>query len=135
MTIMKMRVSERILLVCLVLSIVPGCHVTDSEDEEETKIYVIVEEMPVLIGGLESLQSKINYPQVAADAGIEGRVIVNMVVNEQGRPEQVAVVRGIGGGCDEEAVRVVRDARFEPGRQRGEPVKVKLSLPITFRLT
>ncbi|GIV58848.1 MAG: hypothetical protein KatS3mg042_1761 [Rhodothermaceae bacterium] len=104
------------------------------EEEPEPEIFVIVEEMPELIGGLASIQSQIRYPEIAKKAGVEGRVIVQFVVDEQGRVVDPVVVRGIGAGCDEEAIRAVKQAKFKPGKQRGKPVKVKMSLPITFKL-
>ena len=104
------------------------------EPEPEPEIFVIVEQMPELIGGLGELQKKINYPEIAKKAGVEGRVIVQFVVNEQGAVTDPIVVRGIGAGCDEEAIRAVQQARFTPGKQRGKPVRVKMSLPITFKL-
>lgn len=106
----------------------------DEEEEVEPEIFVIVEQMPELIGGLSSIQSKIRYPEIARKAGVEGRVIVQFVVNESGSVEDPVVVRGIGAGCDEEAIRAVLQAQFTPGKQRGQSVKVKMSLPITFRL-
>ncbi|WP_456428235.1 energy transducer TonB [Rhodocaloribacter sp.] len=106
----------------------------EKEEEPEPEIFVIVEDMPQLIGGLGSLQKKIRYPEIAKKAGVEGRVIVQFVVDEQGRVVDPVVVRGIGAGCDEEAIRAVSQARFKPGKQRGKPVKVKMSLPITFKL-
>ena len=63
-----------------------------------------------------------------------GRVILQFIVDENGNVTEPAVVRGIGAGCDEEALRVVREAKFKPGKQRGKAVKVKMSLPITFKL-
>lgn len=104
-----------------------------SGDEEEM-IFVHVEEMPELVGGLAALQRKIRFPELARRAGIEGRVILQFTVDEQGRVTDPKVLRGIGGGCDDEALRVVKQARFRPGRHLGQPVKVKMSLPITFRL-
>lgn len=106
----------------------------EEEEEEEPEIFVIVEQMPELIGGLASIQKKINYPEIAKKAGVEGRVIVQFVVDEQGNVQDPQVVRGIGAGCDEEAIRAVKQAKFEPGKQRGKAVKVKMSLPITFKL-
>ncbi|MDX1642615.1 MAG: TonB family protein, partial [Balneolaceae bacterium] len=70
----------------------------------------------------------------ARQKSIEGRVYVQFIVNEQGDVEDAKVIRGIGGGADEEALRVVRQAKFEPGMQRGRPVRVQYSLPIFFRL-
>lgn len=104
------------------------------EVEEEPEIFVIVEEMPELIGGLESLQRSITYPEIAKKAGVEGKVFVQFVVDEQGNVQDPVVTRGIGAGCDEEALKAVRQAKFTPGKQRGKAVRVKMSLPITFRL-
>jgi periplasmic protein TonB len=103
-------------------------------EEVEPEIFVIVEDMPELIGGLGQLQSRIVYPEIAKKAGVEGRVIVQFVVDENGNVVDPVVVRGIGAGCDEEAVRAVMQAKFTPGKQRGRAVRVKMSLPITFRL-
>ena len=105
-----------------------------AEEEEEPEIFMIVEQMPELIGGLGSIQSKIKYPEIAKKAGVEGRVFVQFVVNTDGSVLDPVVVRGIGAGCDEEAVRAVSQAKFKPGKQRGKAVPVKMSLPITFKL-
>lgn len=105
-----------------------------AEEEEEEDFFVVVEEMPELIGGLAELQQKINYPEMARRAGIEGRVFIQFIVNEKGEVENPQVMRGIGGGADEEALRVVKQAKFKPGMQRGRPVRVQYSLPIFFRL-
>lgn len=99
-----------------------------------TDVFVVVEQMPELIGGLAAIQRQITYPDLARKAGIEGRVIVQFIVDETGQVTSAEVVRGIGGGCDEEALRAVRSVRFKPGIQRGQPVKVKMSVPVTFRL-
>lgn len=103
---------------------------TDKDD-----LFIVVEEMPKLIGGLQSLQSKIEYPEQAKKMGIEGRVILTFVVDENGNVENPMIVRGIGGGADEEALRAVKEVKFTPGIQRGEPVRVKHTLPVVFRLT
>lgn len=107
---------------------------TNLEDDEE-EIFVLVEQMPELIGGLASVQSRIRYPEVARLAGIEGRVVVQFVIDERGNVNDPVIIRGIGGGCDEEALRAIKDAKFIPGMQRGRPVKVRYSMPITFSLT
>lgn len=104
------------------------------QEEPEPEIFVVVEQQPELIGGLESIQSKITYPEIAKRAGVEGRVIVQFVVDEQGNVRDPQVVRGIGAGCDEEALKAVRQAKFKPGKQRGKAVKVQMTLPVTFRL-
>ena len=106
----------------------------EEEEEVEPEIFVIVEQMPDLIGGLEGLQKSITYPPIAKKAGVEGRVFVTFVVDEQGNVVDATVQRGIGAGCDEEALGAVRKAKFRPGKQRGKNVKVKMSLPVTFKL-
>ncbi|MEX1063366.1 MAG: energy transducer TonB [Balneolaceae bacterium] len=106
----------------------------EEEEEVEEDFFVVVEDMPELIGGLAELQSSIRYPEMARRAGIEGRVYVQFIVNEQGEVEDPRVIRGVGGGCDEEAIRAISQAQFRPGLQRGRPVRVQYSLPIVFRL-
>ncbi len=105
----------------------------DDKGEEE-EVFVVVEQQPQLIGGLRELQQKINYPEMARKAGIEGRVYLQFIVNKDGNVEDPKVVRGIGGGCDKEAIRVIKEAKFKPGRQRGKPVRVRFSMPIVFKL-
>ena len=106
----------------------------EEEEEPEPEIFIVVEQMPELIGGLTGIQKKIKYPEIAQKAGVEGRVIIQFIVDESGNVSETTVVRGIGAGCNEEALRVVREAKFKPGKQRGKSVKVKMSLPITFKL-
>ncbi len=106
----------------------------EEEVVEEPEIFVIVEDMPELIGGLAAIQSNIRYPEIARKAGVEGRVFVQFVVDEQGNVVDPVVTRGLGAGLDEEAIRAVSQAKFTPGKQRGQPVRVRMSLPITFRL-
>lgn len=106
----------------------------ETKKEEEEDFFVVVEQMPELKGGLANLQQCVKYPELARKAGIEGRVIVQFVVNEQGKVENPQIIRGIGGGADEEALRCVKLAEFQPGRQRGVPVRVQYSLPVVFRL-
>jgi protein TonB len=108
---------------------------SDDEEEEEQEIFIVVERMPELVGGLEALQRNIVYPEIARLAGIEGRVTVQFVIDERGNVNNPVVVRGIGGGCDEAAVEAVKKAKFTPGMQRGRPVKVSYTLPVTFRLS
>jgi protein TonB len=103
-------------------------------EDEEPEIFIVVENEPILIGGLEGIQKNIKYPELARRAGIEGRVFIQFIVDERGNVIDPVVIRGIGGGCDEAALEAVKKAKFTPGKQRGKPVKVQYSLPITFRL-
>ncbi len=106
----------------------------EDEPEPEPEIFVVVEDPPELIGGIQGLHKKISYPPIAKKAGVEGRVTVQFVVDENGDVRDAVVLRGIGAGCDEEALRAVVASKFKPGRQRGKAVKVKMSLPVTFKL-
>jgi protein TonB len=103
-------------------------------EPEEPEIFVIVENPPELIGGIQGLQAKIEYPEVARLAGIQGVVHVQFVVDENGNVLNPVCVRDPGGQTCEEALRAVRTSKFKPGRQRGKPVKVHFSLPVKFRL-
>ena len=102
--------------------------------EEEEDFFTVVENMPELIGGLAGLQASITYPEMARKAGIEGRVFLQFIVNERGEVENPRVIRGIGGGCDEEALKAIQKAKFKPGLQRGRPVRVQYNLPVVFKL-
>ena len=110
------------------------------EDEVvEQEIFKIVEEMPSFPGGeaklMEYVGKNVKYPQIARETGIQGRVFVNFVVEPDGSVSNVSVLRGIGGGCDEEAMRVVKNMpKWKPGKQRGKPVRVQYMLPVNFRL-
>jgi len=105
------------------------------QDDVEEEIFVVVENPPVLIGGIAAVQSHISYPPLALKADIEGRVIVQFVIDKTGKVLDPKVIRGIGGGCDEVAVRAVLKTKFQPGLQRGRPVSVRYTLPITFRIS
>lgn len=114
--------------------LIPDRENTSSFDEDLGDYFVVVEKMPEPIGGISALQSKVVYPEMARRAGIEGRVTVQFIVNENGDVENAQVMRGIGGGADEEALRVVEETKFEPGIQKGKPVRVRFAMSINFRL-
>lgn len=94
------------------------------------------EVMPAFDGDMYAYLNKtLKYPRQAVLAGVEGRVIVQFIVNEDGYISHAKVVRGIGGGCDEEALRVVKAMpAWKPGRQNGVAVKVNYKLPVSFKL-
>ena len=111
------------------------------EEEEivEAEIFTIVEEMPEFPGGMaklaDYLAKNIKYPQMARESGIQGRVFVNFVVEPDGSVSNVNVMRSLGGGCDEEAMRVVKSMpKWKAGKQRGKPVRVSYILPVNFKL-
>jgi len=102
--------------------------------EEEPTYFVAVEEMPAPIGGIVAIQKKIVYPEIAKRAGVEGKVYVLAFVDESGIVTKAQIIKGIGAGCDEAALDAVRRTKFTPGKQRGKPVKVQVSIPILFKL-
>jgi len=107
--------------------------------EQQAPVLTIVELMPAFNGGEEAmyqfLSENIKYPQVAKETGIQGTVIVKFVVEKDGSISDVQLLKTIGGGCDEEAVRVVKAMpKWKVGKQNGEPVRVYFTLPIRFTL-
>lgn len=105
-----------------------------NEEEPSDEIFVVVEEQPELVGGMAALQQEIDYPTFAAKAGIEGRVFVEFVVDEEGHAQNPTVTRGVHKLLNKEALRVVKEMTFRPGKQRGTPVKVRMTLPVNFEL-
>lgn len=85
-------------------------------------------------GFYELLRKSLRYPKKAQALDIEGKVFVEFIVDANGRLSDLKVVKGIGAGCDEEAIRVLRLSKWKPGRQRGKPVRVKMVMPIHFKL-
>ena len=109
------------------------------EEVVEQEIFQIVEEMPSYPGGekalLEYVAKNIKYPQIARETGIQGRVFVGFVVEPDGSVSNVKILRGIGGGCDEEAMRVIKSLpKWKPGKQRGKAVRVSYQIPVVFKL-
>jgi periplasmic protein TonB len=109
------------------------------EEEETNEIFQVVENQPAPVGGYEAfykyISKNIKYPDQARRMGVEGKVFVQFVVDKDGSITDVTVLKGIGSGCDEEAIRVVKAApKWTPGKQRGRPVRVRMSVPIAFKL-
>lgn len=118
---------------------IPDENMKDKMKPNADGVYQIVEEMPSFPGGdqklMEYIANNINYPQEARDKGIEGRVFIRMVIEKDGSVSNVKLLRGIGGGCDEEAERVIKSMpKWKPGMMKGEPVPVSYQIPINFKL-
>jgi len=113
--------------------------VAEEPKEEVEEIFTIVEEPASPKGGMPAFYKyvgeKVKYPAQARRMGIEGKVFVEFVIGKDGSISEVKAVKGIGAGCDEEAVRIVQGApSWTPGKQRGKAVKQRMVLPITFKL-
>ncbi|MCD4747495.1 MAG: energy transducer TonB [Bacteroidales bacterium] len=111
----------------------------EEEEIDEEEIFTIVESMPKFPGGevamMKYLGSNIKYPIIARESGIQGTVYMTFVVEKNGRVTDIKILRGIGGGCDEEAIRVIKAMpKWKPGLQRGKSVRVQFQMPIKFTL-
>jgi protein TonB len=111
----------------------------EEPEEVADEIFLIVEESATPDGGMAAFYKyvgkKMKYPSQARRMGIEGRVFVEFVVDKDGTLISVKAIKGIGAGCDEEAVRVIKNhPKWTPGKQRGQAVKQKIVLPIVFKL-
>jgi periplasmic protein TonB len=109
------------------------------EAPKKEEIFTRVEQMPQFGSGekelLEYLAKNIKYPAIARENGIQGTVVIQFVVDKNGKVTEPTVVRELGGGCDEEALRVIRNMpNWIPGKQQGKPVKVRYTLPVRFKL-
>lgn len=92
-----------------------------------------VDEYPKIVGGLQAIQESVQYPSKAQQEGVEGRVLVQFVVDANGAVQDATVAKGVHDALDAEALRVVRSTDFTPGQKGGEPVSVMMTLPITFQ--
>lgn len=108
----------------------------DIEETDEIIPFVPAEDMPQFNGNLkEWLKKHLNYPEMAAEMGLQGRVFLQFVVEKDGSVSNIQVVRGVDPSLDQEAVRVIRSMpKWTPGKQRGKAVRVSCSMPIIFQL-
>lgn len=103
-------------------------------EEPEPEIFVVVEQMPEIIGGPQKVYEYLEYPPIARQAGMEGLVVIQVIVDPQGIPRDPVVVRSAGEVLDRAAGNAVMQLRFLPGKQRGRAVSVRMAIPIRFRL-
>ncbi len=105
------------------------------EDDGDMNIFVPYDEPPSPKGGFGAIQRSLRYPEIARKAGIEGRVIVQVLVSEKGRVVDTRVIKSLGhSGCDEAAVKAIKAVKWNPALQRDKPVKVWVAIPVIFRL-
>jgi len=116
--------------IIIALSILPA----QQSVVDDQGIYLMCEKMPELVGGMDAIQKKIRYPLQAKSLGVQGVVYVQSIIDEKGKIVEPKVVKKLGAGCDEEAIRVLKKSKFKPGYDKGKPVKVRFTLPIFFRL-
>jgi len=110
-----------------------------SEEQTSSEVFLVVEQMPEFSGGIDAwnnfLKNQIEYPAQARRMGVEGRVFVSFIVQADGELTDIKIVRGIGAGCDEEALRVLKESPYwNPGEQRGKKVPTRMSVSLTFKI-
>ncbi len=113
--------------------------VVEEEASDEGEIFQVVEQMPEFPGGMNALMAYLNknikYPSIAQDNNIQGRVLVSFVVNKDGSIVDPEVVKSVDASLDKEAMRVIKAMpKWNPGKQRGKPVRVKYTVPVLFKL-
>ncbi len=143
---MKVKIKKRFLIAVIGAIVYFGINTevksqTDNAKTEKQKgsVFVVVEEMPKYPGGVDAqvkfLTNNVKFPELARKEGVTGKVYVTFVIEKDGSVSNVRVIRGIGSGCDEEAIRVVKAMpKWIPGKQKGKTVRVQFNLPIVFNL-
>ncbi len=114
-----------------------NCNTVTAQNNPDTTVHLFADTMPSFPGGKKALYSfifsRFNYPQEAVKNNVQGKVYLHFVVEPDGSVSHVKVLRGIGGGCDKEAIRVVKNMpKWKPGIQKGKPVRVSFNLSIKF---
>ncbi|MGB5980187.1 MAG: TonB family protein, partial [Cyclobacteriaceae bacterium] len=137
---MKYLLYRTFITACLLLITTLSGMAQDLPEEQPDEIFTIVEDKPTPAGGMEGwskyLQENLHYPTQAKRMGIEGKVYIQFIVEKDGSISEVKAIKGIGAGCDEEAERVIRNAPdWNPGRQRGKNVRVRMVIPLFFKLS
>jgi protein TonB len=135
---MKTTISYRTIYMLVAAAVLMFVVLTETRGKDlfpgEEDYFVAVEKAPAPVGGLEAIIKRAVYPELAMKTRTEGKVYVLAYINESGDVDEVKVVKGIGGGCDEEAARAVKKSKFTPGQNNGANVKTKLAIAINFKL-
>jgi protein TonB len=128
-----------LIVVCISIGVLNAQVETEPDTAKTEDVFTVVEQMPEFPGGQDAFNKFLNenliYPKKAKKNGIEGKVWVSFIVDKDGTIRNVELIKGIGFGCDEEVVRVVKlMPKWKPGTQSGKPVIVKFRFPINFTL-
>lgn len=103
-------------------------------EEKETAYLPFADVMPEPVGGLAAISKRLVYPDMAKNAQIQGKIYLIAYINEKGEVDDVKIIKGLPAGCDDAAIKAIKETKFVPGKQNGAPVKVQLSIPVTFKL-
>tara|TARA_B100001250_G_scaffold233177_1_gene200218 strand:+ start:288 stop:665 length:378 start_codon:yes stop_codon:yes gene_type:complete len=106
-----------------------------AQQKDDKGVYLRVEKMPVIEGGMAAIGKKVRYPKEARSMGLQGVVVIGFIVDEKGKATQAKILKGVLGVLDKEALRVVtKEVKFSPGYHEGVAVPVRMVLPIRFKL-
>lgn len=132
---MRTKITSISILILLITGLTFADVTMKNPPPQDDGYLTMAAEMPTPVGGLPAIYKHITeYPKVAKAAGIQGKVYVLAFINDKGDVDDAKLVKGIGGGCDEAAVNAVKKTKFNPGKQEGKNVKVKMPLAITFKI-
>jgi periplasmic protein TonB len=107
----------------------------ETETGVNTQIFVAYDEPPSPIGGFTAIQKKLKYPEIARKAGVEGRVYVNVLIDQKGNVVDTKILKSLGNnGCDQAAMSAIKSVKWTPAKQRDKPVKVWVGIPVVFKL-
>lgn len=134
---MKKPLTHLVLMIAIVLMVgLTYCDgsSTDTSITPSESLNKENDKMPTIVGGIMAIAEKVHYPEIAKRAGIEGKVFVKAVLDTDGSIISAEVVKGIGAGCDEAALKAINETQFTPGYKDGEPVKTEITIPVKFKL-
>ena len=135
----NVRIMNKLFIIALLTLTGMSNAMAQQEVALEEKVYEVVEEMPSFPGGqgamFEFIANNIQYPIVAEENGVQGRVLVSFVIKKDGSLSNVRVVKSVDSALDKEAVRLIKSMpKWSPGKEKGQFVNVKFTVPVTFRL-
>jgi protein TonB len=105
-----------------------------AQAQSDAEVFTVVEKMPEIKGGIQSIYEHIEYPALAVKSGIEGKVFVKFIVDENGNVSKPEILKDIGGGCGEAVMNGIVNVKFTPGENSGKKVKVYYTLPVNFSM-
>lgn len=131
---MNLKTIILLTFAALIMILISNSSFAQSAPSEDEQYVAFATTMPELEGGMPELIKKVKYPDIAKRSNIEGKVYAMAYVDEKGNVDKVQIIKGIGAGCDEEVIRVLKASKFKPGSHEGKNVKVKTTIAVQFKL-
>ncbi|MGA8263323.1 MAG: energy transducer TonB [Ignavibacteriaceae bacterium] len=131
---MKKKIFTLPFIIILILAANVFGQEKNTSEKSNDKYLKEVEVMAEPIGGISAIQKKVIYPEIAKRAGIEGKVYIQAFIDEKGDVVKTIMLKGIGSGCDEAAMKAVKETKFTPAKQRDKLVKLQVVVPVLFKL-